>query len=146
MVRRVSSVTYPVETQKTFKHVHVDHLRSRSCPQYAGSNIATEALRRPSTGDSAGHWVAPTTLQLAHQEADTAEHLPNDTTKVFPQPTGEQEWSLPVAHDELLLTLAEEPSDSSPAVRGSQRTWKEPYLYVYHDFRHFRSLKKTTGG
>ncbi|KAL1423487.1 hypothetical protein MTO96_000018 [Rhipicephalus appendiculatus] len=52
-------------------------LRTNSS-QYAGSNIATEALRQPSTEDSAGHREAPTTPQEAHPDADTAEHLPND--------------------------------------------------------------------
>ncbi|KAL3197339.1 hypothetical protein MRX96_044936 [Rhipicephalus microplus] len=69
-------------------------------------------------------------------EANTAEHLPDDTTMVVPPPTGGQKLPLPVAHDELPQTPAEEPSDSPPALRRSQRTRKEPDRYMPHDFRH----------
>ncbi|XP_075737587.1 uncharacterized protein LOC119162423 [Rhipicephalus microplus] len=62
--------------------------------------------------------------QQAHPEANTAEHLPDDTTMVVPPPTGGQKSLLPVAHDELPQTPAEEPSDSPPALRRSQRTRK----------------------
>ncbi|KAL3214524.1 hypothetical protein MRX96_034869 [Rhipicephalus microplus] len=75
VVRPVSLVTYLVETQNTVRHVHVDHLRSRSYSKYVGENIGTEALTRPATEDSAGHREAPTTPQQAHPKANTAEHL-----------------------------------------------------------------------
>ncbi|KAL3193749.1 hypothetical protein MRX96_000048 [Rhipicephalus microplus] len=114
VVRPVSPVTYLVETQNTVRQVHVDHLRSRSYSEYAGANIGTEALTRPATEDSAGHREATTTPQQAHPEANMAEHLPDDTK----------------------MTPAEEPSDSSLALRRSQRTRKEPDRYVPHDFRH----------
>ncbi|KAL1483533.1 hypothetical protein MTO96_050221 [Rhipicephalus appendiculatus] len=92
VVRTNSPVTYLVETKNTVRHVHVDHLHSRSSSQYAGSNIATEALRRPSTEDSVGRREAPTMPQQAHPDAETAEHLRNDATVVAPPPTGGQEW------------------------------------------------------
>ncbi|KAH6943533.1 hypothetical protein HPB50_023718 [Hyalomma asiaticum] len=136
VVRPVSSVTYLVETQSTVRHVHVDHLRSRSSSKYAGSNIGSEALARPSTEDSAGLREAPTTAYQAHPEATTEEHLPDDTTVVVPPPTGRQKSPLPVAHDELPQAPEEEPSESPPALRRSQRARKEPDRYVPHDFRH----------
>ncbi|KAL3186210.1 hypothetical protein MRX96_027939 [Rhipicephalus microplus] len=92
----------------------------------ARANIGTEALTRPTTEDSAGHREAPTTPHQEHPEANTAEHLPYDTTMVVPPPTGGQKSPLPVAHDELPQTPAEEPSYSPPALRRSQRTRKEP--------------------
>ncbi|KAH6946085.1 hypothetical protein HPB50_011598 [Hyalomma asiaticum] len=86
--------------------------------------------------DSAGLREAPTTAQQAHPEATTAEHLPDDTTVVVPPPTGRQKLPLLVAHEELSQAPEEEPSDSPPALRRSQRARKEPDRYVPHDFRH----------
>ncbi|KAL3242396.1 hypothetical protein MRX96_021231 [Rhipicephalus microplus] len=85
VVRRVSPVTYLVETRSTVRQVHVDHLRSRTFYQYAGSNIATEALE--------------TTLYRGLSSASLGSyHAP---VMVFPPPTWEQKWPLPVANDEL---------------------------------------------
>ncbi|KAH7982598.1 hypothetical protein HPB52_006049 [Rhipicephalus sanguineus] len=80
-----------------------------------------EALTQPSTEDSTGHQEAPTTPEQAHPEANTAEHLPDDTTMVVPPPTAGQQLPLALAHEELPQTPAEEPSDSPPALRRSQR-------------------------
>ncbi|KAL3237649.1 hypothetical protein MRX96_048175 [Rhipicephalus microplus] len=105
-VSRDSETTYLVETQNTVRHVHVDHLRSRSYSKYAGANIGTEALTRPATEDSAGHREAPTTIQQAHPEANTAEHLPDDQQRLSRHQQGGRNCP-------CLWMPAEEPSDAS---------------------------------
>ncbi|KAL1449377.1 hypothetical protein MTO96_028119 [Rhipicephalus appendiculatus] len=135
VVRTVSPVTYLVETQNTVRHVHVGHLRSRSSSQYAGSNIATEALRRPSRTRQVIGRLPPRPSRRIRMRT---------RQNIFPmkqlwwsrRQQGGQEWLLPVAHDELPQTPAEEPSDSPQALRRSQRARKEPDRYVPHDFRH----------
>lgn len=137
VVRLVSPVTYLVETQNTVRHVHVDHLRSRSF-RHAGCDIGAEASRPPGTEDLVRHQeAAQTAPQQAHHEADTAlPPLPDDATTPDPPPPDGQELQLPAADNEHPQTQAEESSVSPPTLRRSQRARKPPDRYASRDFRH----------